>query len=394
VAKPPLRKRRRTWIVWLLVLAGGAVAAQRALARRPQNAIPVRVHRVERGRVRNLVSTVAAGRVAARREATLRAEIAGTVLRLHHRRGERVSAGEPLVSYDAREVVYRVRAAEAALALGRAQAAQAEASARLAQTNLARLRALRERGVTPPAEVENLEGQSAVSERAAEAARTALRQGAVNVQLARDALRRTVLRAPFAGIVLTTNIEEGEATAPGAPLLTLADTSELHIDAELDEADLGRVETGMAAEVSLDAFPSQRFNGTLAEIAPSVTRDLRGNRAVAIRVTLAPDPRLRVGMSADVDIVVATRERALWVPPNAVLGRGTDRAVLREESGVARRRPISTGIATWEAVEVLRGLSEGDRVIVTLSSPELGDGARVRVTGEAQGTGTREGSAR
>jgi hypothetical protein len=115
---------------------------------------------------------------------------------------------------------------------------------------------------------------------------------------------------------------------------------------------------------------------------------------VAIRVTLAPDPRLRVGMSADVDIVVATRERALWVPPNAVLGRGTDRAVLREESGVARRRPISTGIATWEAVEVLRGLSEGDRVIVTLSSPELGDGARVRVTGEAQGTGTREGSAR
>src|SRR6185369_14188074 len=102
----------------------------------------------------------------------------------------------------------------------------------------------------------------------------------------------------FAGTILTTGVEEGEVSAPGAPLITLADVSELHVDAELDESDLGKVRVGMPAEVSLDAFPTQRFSGNLAEIAPSVTRDLRGNRSIAIRVNLVPDPRLRVGMSA------------------------------------------------------------------------------------------------
>ncbi len=97
MAKTPLRKRRYGWIIWLVVLVGGALLGYRYIKHRPIATIPVRIHRVERGRVRDLVSTVAAGRVAAVREASLRAEIAGTVLHLHHRRGDHVAAGEPLI---------------------------------------------------------------------------------------------------------------------------------------------------------------------------------------------------------------------------------------------------------------------------------------------------------
>ncbi|MBL8681461.1 MAG: efflux RND transporter periplasmic adaptor subunit [Myxococcales bacterium] len=379
MAKKPLRKRRWGWLVWLVILGVAGGLGVRAMKRRPVKAIDVSVHRVETGSVRDLVSTVAAGRVAAEREATLRAEIAGTVLRVHKRRGDRVAEGEVLLEYDVRDLRDRVSAARAAVSLSRAQIEQARASAAVARRNALRAVDLRDRGVGTAAEAENLEGSAGVAERAAGVAEVGASQALANVRVAETALRRGVLRAPFAGIVLTRTIEQGEVTAPGAPLFTLADPSRLHVDADLDEADLGRVRVGLRAEVVLDAFQGQRFAGTLSEIAPSVTRDLRGNRSISCRFDLQPDERLRVGMSAEVDVIVATRESVLWVPPNAVMGRGIDRSVyVVDAQNTARRRAIGIGVSTWEAIEVTSGLRAGDRVITTLSNNELADGSIVR----------------
>lgn len=375
MSKTLKRKRTWAWIGWtigLIALAGAGVAYQRA---RPRTRLQLRVQPVVRGRVRDLVSTVAAGRLAARREATIRAEIAGRIVRLGHRRGARVEANEVVVVYDSQDLRERVRAADTAVSLAAAQIGQAEASAQLAARSAGRARTLAARGVTPEAEAETLEGQAEVARRAVASANAARTQGLASAAVARSALTRAVVRAPFAGVILSTHVEEGEVSAPGGPLFVVADDRELHIDAELDEADLGRVRVSMAAEVSFDAFASERFEGRVREIAPSVTQDLRGNRAVAIRVSIANEPRFRVGMSADVDVVVATRENVVNVPPGAVLGRGTDRAVYVLAGGVVRRRPITTGISTWEAVEVVRGVSVGERVVTSLNVQGLEDGA-------------------
>lgn len=379
MAKTPLRKRSWSWLIWLAILGVGGFFVWRSIKNRPVKLLDVRVQLVERGQVRDLVSTVAAGRVAAVREATLRAEVAGTVLRVTKRRGDRVTAGEILIEYDRRELENRVAVARAAVALTRAQTEQARASAALARTNASRSAALRDRGVTPAAEAETLASNAGVADRATETARIGISQAQANVRVAEDAVRRMVFRAPFSGVILTRSIEQGEITTPGAPLFTLADTSALHIDAELDEADLGRVREGLGADVTLDAFPGQRFAGTLSEIAPSVTRDQRGNRSIGVRIELQNDPRLRVGMSADVDVVVARRENVVFVQPNAVMGRALERAVyVVGANNVAHRRVIQVGIGTWEAIEVLSGLTVGEKVIVTLSSPELVDGVTVR----------------
>ena len=234
------------------------------------------------------MSSVAAGRVTAGRGATLRAELAGNGVRVFKTRGDRVAAGEVLLEYDQRELRDRIAAARAAVALSRAQAEQARASAGLARRNAARAADLRDRGVGTSVDAENLDGSASVSDRAVRSAEVAGLQAAANVRLAETALRRGVLRAPFAGLILTRAIEQGEVTAPGAPLFTLAEVSRLHVDADLDEVDLGRVREGMAADVTLDAFPGQRFSATLAEIAPSVTRDLRGNRSISCRFALEP----------------------------------------------------------------------------------------------------------
>jgi HlyD family secretion protein len=374
-----LKRKRSGWWGWLLLAvlaAGGGVVWKR---RRPPEGIAVRAWEVRRGSVRDLVSSVSTGRIAALHEATLRAEIAGRVVRLHHRRGERVAAGEALVTYDTADLRDRLRAAETGVIVAGAQRAQAEASARLAQRNAARAGLLSRHGAAPPAEAETLTGQADVALQAVRAAEAARAQGLANVAVTRGALGRTVVRAPFPGVVLTTSVEEGEVTAPGGALLSLADVSRLHLDTDLDEADLGRVSEGLAAEVSLDAFPNDRIVGRVEEIAPSVTADARGNRSIAIRVALPADARLRVGMSADADVIAATRSDVVFVPPIAVVGRGTDRAVYAISGGAAHRRAVRVGVSTWESVEVLDGVRPGEQLVLNTNAEGLVDGSPVRV---------------
>lgn len=373
--------------MWLALVALVAVGGWRFAKSREAVAVPVSMIAAEKGNVRDFVTSVSAGRVSAKQEALLRAEIAGRVVKLHHRRGDRVAAGEPLVSYDAKELSDRVKAAQAAVALARAQTLQAQTSAATAEANAERMRKLRATGAVAEAEADNTVGQAKALARAAEAAQAAIVQATANVELARVAAGRAVVVAPFAGVVLTTSVEEGETTAPGAPLLQLADTSALHVDAEIDEADLGRIALGMPSEISLDAFPGVKIEGKVTDIAPSVTRDPRGGRSVAIDVAVPQDGRLLVGMSADVDIIVALRKDVVWLPPGAVLGRGAERTVYVVENGVAHKRTVEAGVSTWEAVELKSGLSGGEQVVTSLGGMQLADGARVTPKGGGNGGG-------
>jgi RND family efflux transporter MFP subunit len=360
-----------------VVVIVALVVSWRVLRARAARPIPVQTVRVERGNVRDFVTSVAAGRVSGQREATLRADIAGTVRVLHRRRGDRVKAGEPLITYDAAELRERARVADAAVLFAKAQALQAEQTAALADINARRAERLHASGSLPAAEVESLQAQARALARGAEASRASVQQAQANVQLARTGVLKTVVHAPFDATVLSTSVEVGETTVPGTPLVALADLSVLHVDVDIDEADLGRVAVGMPVDVTVDAFPKDHLRGSVQMIPPSVTRDAHGGRSVSIEVALPSDPRLLVGMSADVDVIVAVHEGVLWVPPNAVLGRGAERSVYVVSDGVARKRPIEVGISTWEAVEVTSGLGPSDEVVATLLSTQLADGVRV-----------------
>ncbi len=381
--KKRLHRRSYRWMVWLVAIAALVAGGWRYLRARGDAPVAVQTTAVQQGAVRDFVTSVAAGRVAAKQEATVRAEIAGTVRVVHRHRGDTVRAGEPLLEYGAVELTERLRLATTAVVMAQAQVKQAEQNAAVTETQLARARRLLESKAIASAEVETLEGQSLVMLRATEAARAAVKQAQANVEIARTAAGKSVVRAPFGGTVLDVKIEVGEATTPGTPVVLLADASALHVDAEVDEADLARIKEGMAADVTFDALPGERIRGKVATIAPSVARDARGGRSIAVDVELPLDARLRVGMSADVDIVVAVHEAALWVPPNAVVGRGTDRSVYVVQGGIAKRRAIEVGISTWEAVEIISGVSAGDAVVVTLSAAKLGDGVKVQVVAGA-----------
>ncbi len=192
-------------------------------------------------------------------------------------------------------------------------------------------------------------------------------QATVALAQAQDQLKNAVLTAPFAGTVLSVNINQGEWASPGAPAIILAATTDLFLDVKVDEVDVARLAEGQTAYLSFDALKGERITGTVIYIAPSAT-SVSG--AVAYPVEIRFDPGtlpIRLGMTANVDIVVAHADNALLVPNRAI---EADRAVGRyyvtrqTVGGASQRVEVRIGLRDRNMTQVVEGLNEGDRVIL------------------------------
>ena len=172
------------------------------------------------------------------------------------------------------------------------------------------------------------------------------------------------LRAPATGVVVEKGVVEGDRIMPGMTLYRIADLSRVWIEAEIFEKDLGHVRGGQAALVSFEAFPGETFQGSVTYVYPTVSIQSRTGR---IRIEL-PNPglRLKPGMYARITLDVPPGEPTLVAPRSAVLDTGQRTLVfVQDASGVLLPRQVRTGIASGASVEILSGLSEGDRVVAS-----------------------------
>lgn len=299
--------------------------------------------RVRAGRALDLV--YATGFVEPRQPVAVASRITAPVTAVLVREGDRVARGQPLVRLDAGDQ-------EQTIAQLRAQTVQAEQAERRALT-------LFDKGFLAAAGRDN-----AVA--AARAARAAERA-------ARERLGQTVLTAGIAGVVLRHDVEPGDLAAPNRTLMTLGDPADLRVTATVDERDIPQVRTGQRALMSSDAFPGRVFAGQVRDITPGGDPD---QRAFRVRIDPPAGSPLPVGLTLEVNIVVAERPRALLVPAGAV----EDGQVWLVENGRARRRRVAVGIAGGEQIEIRRGITAGACVLA--APPEgLRDGARVTVAG-------------
>jgi len=368
------------WVAGLTALAAATLATALALRTDP---VAVATVAVERGVVTDEVSSASAGEVEAARSATLRAELSGSVTRVPHRRGDRLRAGDVVVSLDASDLDARLLQAEAVAGARRAQVAQAVARATATQVTAVRQRALAERGAETPQRADDAEAEAAEAEAAAQAAEAQLREARAAVTVARVARAKAELVAPFDGVLSDLRVDLGDHVQPGTMVAELVDDSALHVVATLDEADIGRVRLGHAAALRLDALPGAPLAGRISRLGPTVLKDEKGARTLRFEVEVhdpgaARAAGLRPGMSANVDVRVAAREGVLSVPTSVVVGRGARRTVYRVEGGVARERPIEVGLSGWDRTEVTSGLEEGDVVVSDLNVKGLASGLRVK----------------
>ena len=182
---------------------------------------------------------------------------------------------------------------------------------------------------------------------------------------ARDALDRTTLRAPFAGVVATVNLIPGEQAGGAATAIQLVDRSALHVELTLSENDVVRVQAGQTVTVSVGTSNGRAIAGMVSYVAP-VAQTNSGVVTYVVRITLTGDTAdVKVGMTADVTIVTAEKHGVLLVPTTALLPKGTARVVqvVAPDGVTVREVEVQIGLADATHTEILSGLNEGDHVV-------------------------------
>ena len=380
-------RRRAPLAIGLAVVLAVVVVRLTVCAPDP---VPVDTAVVSRGRVEQTVTNSRAGTVRTRRRAKLSPEVGGRVVALPRREGERVKAGEIVLELDGE--LQRAKAAVAERELDAAVARRGEAclGADRAQRELVRNRGLVKGGYISTDLLDRVESAAQAAAAACTAARAGEESARASAELAQRELAKTVLRAPFDGIVAEVAIEVGEWTTPSPPALPvppvvdILDPASIYVSAPMDEVDSGRIHVGLPARLTVDSQPGRTFGGRVVRIAPYVVDVEEQNRTVEIEAELddaALAATLLPGTSADVEVILDLRDDVLRVPTSALLASG---GVLVVERGRLVERPVQVGLRNWDQTEVTAGLAEGARVVTSLDRADVKAGARAVVRGTAE----------
>ena len=349
---------------------------------RPQP-IPVVLTEIGRGRVESTIANTRAGTVEACQRTKLSTIIGGRIEVLTVKEGDRVKKGQLLMQLWSDDQQAAERLAQAQLETSRKRVVEACTIAASAEREVARQVELHKQGFISANAIDTARAAADAKVAGCATAKADVAQAEANVRLSHVQQGRTVLIAPFDGTVAKIVGEIGEYSTPSPPgvptppAIDLIDESCLYVKAPMDEVDAPKVREGQVVRISLDALPGQSFPGKVRRVAPYVTAVEKQARTVDIEATFA-DPskigRLLVGNSADVEVVLATRDNVLRVPTAALL-EGS-RALVAVGDRLEERK-VKTGLSNWEYTEVVDGLAAGDKVVTSLERAGVKAGATV-----------------
>ena len=350
-------------------------------ANRPKP-IAVLLKEIDLGKVESSIANTRAGTVEACLRTRLSAAMGGRIAVLAVKEGERVTKGQLLI-----KLWNDDQQAQSALALTQVETARKRVAevctlAANAESEAERQASLRAQGFVSGSREEQARADAQARRAGCDAAKADVVQAQARVSATRVEQSRTVLYAPFAGTVAKIVGEVGEYSTPSPPgvptppAIDLIDDSCLYVRAPMDEVDAPKVHTGQPVRISFDALPKQSFPGRVKRVAPYVSALEKQARTVDIEATLdQPDApgKLLVGYSADVEVILAVRDKVVRVPTSA-LQEGA-RVLVAGADGTLQERTVRAGLANWEYTEVLEGLSAGERVVTSLEREGVKAGA-------------------
>ncbi len=384
IDRQPATARRRRWPWVLAAVIALAVVAGVLLKGRP---LTVETAVARSASADGPVSVLdASGYVTPRRIATVSSKITGKVQDVLIEEGMRVEEGQILARLDAADAQAQATLSQSQLAASEAALGEAQAQRVLAEKTLRRTRELTTAKLQP---------QSALDQAQADfdARRARLLQLQRQVQVARDQLAvsalnvdNTVVRAPFAGVIVAKAAQPGEMISPVSAgggftrtgIGTLVDMDSLEVQVDVNEAYIGRVKPSQPVEAVLNAYADWRIPASVIAIIPTADRS---KATVKVRIALdIRDPRIVPDMGVRVSFLdenaAAGSAGGVWVPTRAVLGEGADAAVFIVADGIAKRVSVTLGDTRDAERRVLTGIDVGATVV--LSPPrELADGRRV-----------------
>jgi HlyD family secretion protein len=301
----------------------------------------IKASKATRAKVETTITTISSGTVDARQQAVMAFGLPARVSAVRVRVGDKVRKGQILAELDNSDLQKILRDA-------RAEAQRAEKLAK-----------------------EGLASQSVLDD--------ALRA----VEVARAGLDKSILKAPFDGLVTELNLsvgEMGQASAAGAKTpLRLVDLEPRIIKGSIDESDLGKVKPGNPARVRILAVRPKAFGAVVERVIPFVNTTREQDRTAAVEIKLLEGgAEIPVGASADIEIVLDSVEQTLAVPTRTLLGTGSAKYLYAIEDDKLKKTSVQLGLGNYDRTEVKAGVTEGVLVAYPADDFEMKDGVKVK----------------
>ena len=350
-------------------------------AKRPKP-IAVVVVEIDQGKVESSIANTRAGTVEACLRTKLSATMGGRIEVLAVKEGDQVKKGQLLMKLWNDDQQAQSTLAQTQVQSAQKRVVEACTVAANAEAEAKRQSALFQKGFVSGSRDDQARADAQARRATCDAAKADVMQAQARVNATRVEQKRTVLYAPFAGTVAKIVGEVGEYSTPSPPgvptppAIDLIDDTCLYVRAPMDEVDAPKISAGQTVRISFDALPKQSFAGKVKRVAPYVSAVEKQARTVDIDATLDTDktpPKLLVGYSADVEVVLAVRDKVVRVPTSALQEGG--RVLVAGADGTLQERKIKTGLANWEFTEVLDGLAAGDKVVTSLEREGVKPGA-------------------
>ena len=370
---------------------------------------------VENAEKRTIVETITAnGKIQPEKEVKITPDVSGEIVELTVREGDQVEKGQLLLRIKPDVYISQKDRSMAAISSARARLAQAEAQFLQAELSFKRTKQLFEEQTISRSEHEQSEASYSVAKAEVDAARYSIISAEASLKEANENLTKTSIYAPMTGTVSMLLVELGERVAgtgmmAGTEMLRVADLSKMEVQVEVNENDIPRVKLGDTATIEVDAYVDYKFRGIVTEIANSAkTTGVSADQVTNFDVKIVVLPEsykelaekgsgqpLRPGMSATVDIRTEIKSGILSVPIQSVTTRTDTTKVVQRVSDEdirtlvfitdgerALARDVKTGIQDNSYIEIISGVSEGDRVIsapFSAISKKLSDSTLVEI---------------
>lgn len=332
-------------------------------------------------------SVLATGSVRANKRTEVGAQVSGKIQKLYVELGQRVKQGDLIADIDSSNQSNSLSTAEAQLSSYQAQLSSAHVALEVAQSNYNRLAKLYKANSTSLTELDNAKNTLASAKATVNNIKAQIKSAEISVNDAKTNLNYTQIVSPMDGVVVSVPVSVGQTvnsnqTSP--TIVQVADLSRMLIKLEISEGDIAQVKVGQNVTFTTLADPNREYTAVINSVDPALTTltdnnytEKSGNtEAVYYYANVSidnADNSLRIGMTTQAQITIAKKENVLVVPTTVIKKRGKENYVFVLEEGKSIEKIITIGMADAKNTEVVSGLNEGDKVIIT----QREDGERV-----------------
>jgi membrane fusion protein (multidrug efflux system) len=288
----------------------------------------------------------------------------GRLLSVSVQLGDAVKRGQVIAKVEDREIVEQVNQAQASMEVSKATIRQREADLNVAKLNFDRSKNLFERQLLAKQALDDAESRYLAAVAQVDLAKAQQTQNDARLQELKFNLNNAIITSPVQGFIGKRNVDPGAMVNTNTSIVSVVDISRLKLVVNVVEKDVRMVTAGDVGVVEVDAYPGEKFNGRIARVAPVLDP---ATRTAPIEIEIPnSDNRLKPGMYARISLTVEERKNAVVAPKSAVIDFENKRGVWQPNAdNRAQFVPVTLGIEGPETVEIVSGLSEGDKFVTT-----------------------------